>query len=417
VTTRPVVLVGFVLAALKTLAFRPEGSVVFVEEPDVVRKRDVHAKVEGSALVREVIEWEHHLAGAADEFYNRYPDLDPTAVLPLVEYATPFAARLAERYGLPGAGYGAVQLLRDKSLLRRVAASAGIANPASERASSPEDVRAFLRAHPGKVVVKPANRQGSIGTTILADESEVDGAWQRCLVMDEGVFVPDRQMPLVMLVEQFVEGHEFSVEMLVRDGQPVFRSVTDKLLFSGTHPIEQGHVVPADIPVELSERLFAETTRLLAAVGFRTGVVHCEWIVSDGVPYLVECAGRFGGDGIVDLVNYAYEIDLVQLYYAVMAGEPLPAQPTRAVKGASVRFLTSDPGIVEAVDGLEEARAVPGVVDCDVSVAPGDRAPEMRSSWDRIGHATVVAATPAEAERIAAAAMAKVSVKVRPDVG
>jgi hypothetical protein len=41
----------------------------------------------------------------------------------------------------------------------------------------------------------------------------------------------------------------------------------------------------------------------------------------------------------------------------------------------------------------------------------------MRSSWDRIGHATVVAATPAEAERIAAAAMAKVSVKVRPDVG
>src|SRR4051812_7624369 len=114
-TTRPVICVGFVLNALKTLTFRPDQSVMFVEEPDIVRKRDVHAKVAGHPLLREVIEWEHYLPGSADEFANRYPDLDPIAVLPLVEYATPFAARLAERYGVPGGGHGAVQLLRDKS--------------------------------------------------------------------------------------------------------------------------------------------------------------------------------------------------------------------------------------------------------------------------------------------------------------
>jgi hypothetical protein len=38
-STRPVICVGFVLAALDTLAFRQDEWVVFVEEPDVVRKR------------------------------------------------------------------------------------------------------------------------------------------------------------------------------------------------------------------------------------------------------------------------------------------------------------------------------------------------------------------------------------------
>jgi hypothetical protein len=127
---KPVVIVGFVAASLPSLAeFQPDRSVIFVEEPDVVRKRGVHDKVAGSSLVREVIEWEHHLPGKADEFYLTHRDLDPAAIVPLVEYATPFAARLAERYGLPGAGVGAAQILRDKALLRRVSGAAGIANP------------------------------------------------------------------------------------------------------------------------------------------------------------------------------------------------------------------------------------------------------------------------------------------------
>jgi biotin carboxylase len=416
-TERPVILVGFVLAALERLAFRPEGSVVFVEEPDIVRKRDVHAKVAGSTLVREVVEWEHHLPGAADELFNARPDLEPVAVLPLVEYATPFAARLAERYGLPGARYGAVQLLRDKSLLRRVSTAAGIANPASERADSPDDVRDFMRRHPGRVVLKPANRQASVGTMVLGDPAEVDEAWQWCVVHEEGVFVPDRRLPLVMLVEQFVDGHEYSVEMLVRDGAPLFHSVTDKLLYPGPLPIEQGHVVPADVPGELAQRLFAETERLLAAVGFHTGVVHCEWIVSGDVPYVVECAGRFAGDGILELVEQAYGFDLVRSYLTVMAGEPLPAPlPRQAVRAAAVRFLAVEPGLVEAVEGLDEACAMPGVVACDVSVHPGDRTPQLRSSWDRVGHVQARASSPAEAALVAERALARVAVKVRPDL-
>lgn len=415
-TEGPVLIVGFVLASLKSLAaFQRDDSVIFVEEPDVVRKRDVKTKIACSPLVRALIEWEYQLPGAADEFFNTHRDLAPAAVVPLVEYATPFAARLAERYGLPGAGLGAAELLRDKSMLRKVTRAAGIANPQSRAVAGPDEVRTFMTAHPGKVVLKPANRQASVGTQILGDPDAVDAVWAACTVQDEGVFVPDRAMPLRMLVERYVSGREYSVEMLVRDGEPRFANVTGKVLCPGPRPIELGHIVPADIPEELADLLSERTTQVLRAIGFGTGVVHCEWIVSDGVPHLVECAGRFAGDGIVELIEQAYPVELVRGYYTLMkGGEPTEPLPCRARYGAAVWFLSAEPGVVDSVTGIEEARAVPGVIACDIGVSAGERVPELRSSWDRIGDVMARASTPAEAMRRAEEAVGHLHVKVRP---
>lgn len=412
-TARPVIIVGF-LAPLPTRPEFEDGSMVLVDEPDVIRKRDIADKMAGAPMLRELVPWEYQLPGAADEFYNTYPDLDPAYVVPLLEYATPFAARLAERYGLPGATSGAAALLRDKELLRRVTRAAGIDNPVSTAVSSPDDVRAFMAEHPGRVVLKPANRQASLGTKVLHDPAEVDQAWQECLAsQDEGILVPDREIPLRMLVETFVSGAEYSVEMLVRDGEPVFTNITGKTLFPGPRPIELGHLVPADLPEETAALLAERTRVVLRAVGFGTGIVHCEWILSGGTPHLVECAGRFPGDGITWLIDEAYGFPLAERYYTLMRGEEPPALPAGAERAASVRFLRAEPGRVVSVEGLDEVKALPGVLSASVSVAPGDSVGELRSSWDRAGSVTVVADTPAEAAALAEKAAAAIRVEVR----
>ncbi|KOY59480.1 ATP-grasp domain-containing protein [Streptomyces sp. XY332] len=410
----PVLIVGFVGVTLAAIGeFQPDDSVIYIEEPDVVRKRHVHEQLDGVAFARGLIEWEYHLAGKADEFHNAHPDLAPVAVVPAIEYATPFAARLAERYGLPGAGLGAAQILRDKALLRQVSAAAGIANPASVRVEGPAGVRDFLRGLGGPVVLKPANRQAAVGTRVIHHPAEVEQAWADCLVQDEGVFVPDRPMELSMLAEQYVEGPEFSVEMLVRDGRALFVNVTGKQLFPGPHPVEMAHTVPADIPEDLAETLGAQTARVVRAVGFRDGIVHCEWIVSNGVPYLVECAGRLAGGGIVDTIQLAYPVQLMRSYYAVMKGEEPPAElPRRAKGGAAVRFLATGAGRVTAVHGVEAARQVDGVFLVAVTAGPGDRFTGLRHSWDRAGIVMATADSSTEALRRAEAAAAAVRIDI-----
>ena len=207
-TEQPLIIVGFV-APLPSRSEFEADSVILIDEPDVIRKRDIAAKMADSPMLRELLEWEYQLPGAADEFFNTRPDLNPAVVVPLLEYATPFAARLAERYGLPGAGSGAAQILRDKSLLRKVTRAAGISNPESEAVDAPADVRRFMAAHPGPVVLKPANRQASLGTKVLHEPGEVDQAWGECAAQDEGILVPDRPIPVRMLVERFVRGDEY----------------------------------------------------------------------------------------------------------------------------------------------------------------------------------------------------------------
>jgi len=416
VTDAPLIVTGFVQTWLPVLAAsHPDGSVILVEEPDVVRKRDIRAKLPQFPVIRELIEWEYHLPAAADAFANRYADLRPAAVIPMMEYTTPFVARLAERYGVPGAGFGAASLLRDKAQLRTATRAAGIANPQSRPAAGPGDIRAFLADLGAPVVLKPANRQAAIGTMIVRTPDEADAAWQACLVQDEGIVVPDRPIPLRMLVEQYLSGPEFSVEMLVRDGRPVFANVTGKVVFPGPRPVERGHAVPADIPDRQAEALRAETVRVLDAVGFGTGVVHCEWILVDDVPYLVECAGRLPGDGIIDLIELAYPAQLYRDYYTLLEGRPLPDPlPERPAGAAAVWFLHAGAGEVEAVAGVAEARQVPGVTSCGVTVHPGDRTHELRSSWDRIGSAIATASTPAEALDRARRAVDRLTVRVRP---
>ncbi|MEU6484232.1 ATP-grasp domain-containing protein [Streptomyces sp. NPDC046887] len=400
---QPWIIVGYVNVLPYIKEFAP-GSVIVIDEPDVIRKQDVKNALEGAAMLRELIEWEYQLPAAADEFFNTYPDLAPAVVAPLVEYATPFAARLAERYGVPGAGAGASAIMRDKSLLRRVTRAAGVLNPASREVGSVAEVREFAAAHPGPLVLKPANRQASVGTKVLHSLEGLDAAWEECTSQDEGDRVPDRDRELRMLIEQFVHGDEYSVELLVSEGETLFSNVTGKVLFPGPRPIELGHTVPAaGISAELDALLVDRTEAVLRAVGFGSGMVHCEWIVSDGRPYLVECAGRFPGDGIPMLIEEAYGINLAGAFYTVMQGrrpEPLPRQ---AAGGAAVRFMEAVPGEVVSVDGTDEARKLPGVLSLSLHLKPGDTVNELRSSWDRVGSVMTSGPTAADALRTAEA--------------
>jgi biotin carboxylase len=141
--------------------------------------------------------------------------------------------------------------------------------------------------------------------------------------------------------------------------------------------------------------------------------VHAEWIVRDGVPHLVECAGRPPGDGILDLVDAAYGCDTVDLYVRLMSGEPIA--PPGPVRGAAARFLRAEPGRVESVTGVGTARAMPGVTHVEVYPEPGGQVAEVRSSWGRLGEVIATGSTVEEASKAADRAVAAITIRTSPD--
>jgi phosphoribosylamine-glycine ligase len=391
----------------------PAMDLVVIEDPQVIIRPAIVKAIATTGVTG--VPWGYSDDYAADLFYREHRDLNVRAVIPAVEYCVAFAARLAERFGVPGATLGAARLLRDKASLRQVTAGAGVSNPQCEHVESLEQVYDFMDRHPGSVVVKPSNRQGSVGTRIIHAREATADAWYSALVQEEVGYVPYQSLPISMLVEEFIAGTEFSVEMLFDAGVSRFANVTGKLLYDGDRPVELGHVVPADISRELSESLIRATTDVIDIVGFATGVVHCEWIVKEDELYLVECAGRMPGDGIVDLIERAWPIDLVARYVAMMGGVAVPDGPDRAQGAAAVLYPPVAPGLVVSVDGLDEASAVEGIYQSGSMVQPGDHVNELRSSWDRVLGAAATGSTPAEALRRVTLAADKFVVKTVPE--
>ncbi|MFF3856633.1 ATP-grasp domain-containing protein [Micromonospora sp. NPDC002575] len=390
----------------------PAGSVVVVEEPDVISRRGIDGLVGRLSVLSRVVPAEYQTGFDADALLAREPDLaGARLVMPGLEYAVGAAARLAARLGLPGAGAEAADVFSDKHRMRLLAADAGLPNPAYELVGGPAEAMAFARRHGGRCVLKPTRRSGSLGVRLVADPAEIPAAWAATASPEAPPEATDRGLPTQVLAEQVLDGREHSVELLVADGEVIFGNVTDKRVLPGPLPVETGHTVPSALPGAARRDLLDAAGRLCAAAGFRTGVLHSEWIVVDGVPHLVECAARLPGDMITALISIGYEYGFIDAYLRVLRGER-PTPPVRPTGAAAVEFLLADPGTVTGVEGLRPARRVPGVLEVQLDTAVGATVAPVTSSGRRSGHVLAWGVDPAEAERAARAAAAEIRVTV-----
>ena len=333
----PVVMVGFGKLLLNQMErFLPPDSVVVIEDPDIIRKRDVHEAAASLCCVRSVVAAPYHqdlaLVAAADEHLAGAP---AALVMAGLEYGVPGAAALAEHWGLPGAGVAAAAALTDKLRLREAAHAAGLRNPEWTEVHSAEDVRHF--AADGPVVLKPANRHASLGVQLLEPGDDLAKAWELTVGAQDSLMLPDRELTWRYLAERRLHGSEFSVEALVRGGELLFVNVTDKLTAGGRHPVELGHVVPAALPGTVREEFTAAMSGLVKAIGYGTGILHAEWIYDEDGPVLIECAGRVPGDSITFLIDAAYGGNLIRSLTALLAGgtPKITAEPPWPPRSAS----------------------------------------------------------------------------------
>jgi biotin carboxylase len=297
-------------------------------------------------------------------------------------------------------------VLRDKLALREVTAAAGLRSPDFREVRSAAGLARFARGRP--CVVKPAGRQASLGVILLEPGDDPAAAWRECTGADELAQVASRPMSWRYLAEERLYGPEFSTECLVRGGEALFLNVTRKRTVPGRHPVESGHLVPG---CPAGDPWRQAMKGLIGAVEFDTGILHAEWILVDGDPVLVECAGRPPGDRIMDLIDLAYGVNLNTQWIRLLAGADVEV-PAQAARGAAISFLIPGAGTIERITGLEQARMARGVHRVDLRLKPGDTVAGVASSWDRVGSVVAVAGTAPEAERCAAEAAAAIQVRM-----
>ncbi|GEK22855.1 ATP-grasp domain-containing protein [Cellulomonas xylanilytica] len=407
--------VGFSRALLSDLeGLVPARSVLVLEEPDVIAARRVESIIDSFACAGALLAAPTQDEDDARRFAATLERPDGVgAVVPAVEYGVVVAAALADAWGLPGAGVAAAETLRDKARLRATV-SGDVLQPDWSVVSTADEVDRFRAEHDGRCVLKPSNRQASLGVHILGPESDAATVLAAVADADEPSLRASTLRTGELLVESVLVGPEISHEALVLDGRVVFANTTAKQVRPGARPVETGHLVPAPLPASTADAVEVAVGRFVAATGYRTGVLHSEWILVDGRPHLVECAGRLPGDHIDVLIDLAYPGSLLSDYIALLSRRSTPGR-REATATASIRFLDLPGGVVDAVDGVHEATVLDDVVEVEVDVVPGDRVRSLASSWDRVGHVIVRSADAASASAAVDAALRRISVAVTAD--
>jgi biotin carboxylase len=251
------------------------------------------------------------------------------------EWSIHAAATLADALGLPTSPPTAVAACRDKAATRHQLARAGVPQPQSHPVTTLHQAVAAADKIGYPVVIKARGLAGSLGVVRVDNVGELDPAYtSAAAVTFPGVPRTDADI----LIEEYLDGPEISVDSAVIAGVTIPIAVAHKTL--GLDPFfeETGHLVDATDPLLHDPDLRGHLTAAHEAVGFRHGMTHTEVRFTRDGPRVVEINARLGGDFIPYLGHLATGIDLGLVAADIAVGRTPTISPTHR-RVAGIRFL------------------------------------------------------------------------------
>lgn len=223
------------------------------------------------------------------------------------DVAAPTVAYVAEKMGLIGNSHQASVTANNKYAMRQAFMNAGVPCPKflcveDCTDATTDKIEQSMRL---PLIVKPADRSGSLGVTKVENLDTLKDAIENALACSF-----NKQA----MVEEYVEGREISVEFISYQGKHYPLQITDKVTTGAPHFVELEHHQPSTLSTEMYAKIYAITDNALNALGITNGASHSEYkITEDGDIYVIEIGGRMGGDFIgSDLVCLSIGYDFVK---------------------------------------------------------------------------------------------------------
>ena len=324
---------------------------------------------------------------------------------PCSEVSMNVMGRIHDELNLSGVSRKQAVVATNKHLMREAFKKGDAPSPVSILAKSAEDAwEHFCSDFQTNAILKPSRNSGSRGIAKV----------ERGISKEEFVHLYDialeESRDNSVLIEQFIEGPEFSVEIIVWEGKVNVLTVTDKKTTEAPHFVELGHNQPSCFPDETVTLIKDAAVRGVKAIGVDKCACHAEVKVqthstSSGQAvqkaYLMEIGARMGGDFISTvLTRLSTGIDMVAAAINCALNIEPDLTPKAAPQGVCIRYFCPKPGKLVSISNTE-ALNDPRVHEWEIYHQVGDEIPEVTSSLCRSGHVIVTEETPQKAIALA----------------
>ena len=319
---------------------------------------------------------------------------------------TDFSATVAwaaEKLSLPGIPYETALDASDKGRMRERFRAAGVPSPNFIVLQNiPEEGSAL--PFPLPAVVKPVDNMGSRGCRRVDNFSELENA-----VAEAFSFSRSGRA----IVEEYMDGPEFSVDALVYKGEIIICGIADRHIFFPPYFIEMGHTMPSAKDPALLNSLLDVFCAGVKALGIDNGAAKGDIKLTSRGPMIGEIAARLSG-GYMSGWTYPYSSGVLPTRGAIeiaLGRKPSAVLPEWAWTSAERAFI-SIPGVVRSISGIEKARAMPWVKDIFLRVKPGSRVSFPENNVSKCGNVISAAAERADAVNSAESAARSILIRL-----
>lgn len=199
------------------------------------------------------------------------------------EFATRIVSIVAEKLSLDCTPYHVIQNIQDKAYTRNISNSI-LGFSKIKYYNYHENIKDIFPC-----VVKPATSSAKLGISFAKTKDDFYKAIE---------YAQNTKCESIV-VEEYIEGSEVSVETISCRGQHYVIQITDKECSGPPHFVELSHHQPSSLDRRIILQIQELIPKLLNALHFVTGATHTELkIDTQGHIYLIEVNPRGGGDEI-----------------------------------------------------------------------------------------------------------------------
>jgi biotin carboxylase len=318
---------------------------------------------------------------------------------------TDFSATVAwtaERLKLPGISYEAALDASDKGRMRERFKEAGLPSPKFLVVQSqPAEGFSFPFSFP--MVVKPVDNMGARGCRKVDSLQELNAAVNEALAFSRSGRA---------IVEEYMEGPEFSVDALVYQGEIIICGLADRHIFFPPYFIEMGHTMPTTVDPAIISLLLETFCQGVKALGISNGAAKGDIKLTNRGPMIGEIAARLSG-GYMSGWTYPYSSGVLPARGAIeiALGNPPSGLHPKWNWVAAERAFISIPGRIRSIEGIEMAKVMPLVKDVFTLVKPGSYVSFPENNVSKCGN--VISAAEDREDAIYSAESAARSILIR----
>lgn len=240
-------------------------------------------------------------------------------------------AKLCEMLYLPSFSVESVELAIDKTKMKKQFIHSNVPTPSFRTVSSLKEAKDAICLISPPWIIKPrTGSQGSSGLSLLRDANNLEECYNSASrISSDGC----------VLIEQYYEGHEFSVDGIVIDQKPTILAVSQKYNLGAEKNFTiSGFATDPILDKDINKKAITEVAlSAVKAMKINNSYFSVDVRLTDHGPFVLECGVLL--DAKIDRLLYFAGVDVYELICKVASGENINLMLTELHKSYALKFM------------------------------------------------------------------------------